>query len=57
MKNDAFTAFVDVVTHNTYLMVISSDPEVRAASTQLNIAAARRRFEQLINVASENAEE
>lgn len=40
-----FTAFIDVLTTNTYVMVIISDPSIPSAATLMNIAAARSHFE------------
>ena len=48
VRNSLFTAYIDMFTGNTYIMVIMSDPKVPAALTQLNIAAAREHFDNLI---------
>ena len=48
VRNSLFTAYIDMFTGNTYIMVIMSDPHVPAALTQLNIAAAREHFDNLI---------
>ncbi|CAG8502942.1 10719_t:CDS:2 [Scutellospora calospora] len=40
-----FAAFFDILTTNTYVMVIMSDPTV--AATQMNISVARKHFEKL----------
>ena len=48
VRNSHFTAFIDYFTTNTYVMVIMSDPSVQTATTQLNIKAARKHFEQFI---------
>nr|CAG8436563.1 3715_t:CDS:2 [Entrophospora candida]CAG8457607.1 1952_t:CDS:2 [Entrophospora candida] len=42
-----FAAFFDVLTTNTYVMVIMSDPSVESAATQMNISVARKHFEKL----------
>jgi len=42
-----FAAFFDVLTTNTYVMVIMSDPTVESAATQMNISVARKHFEKL----------
>jgi len=47
VKNSSFSAFIDVFTTNTYIMVIMSDPEIQSAATQLNIGLARGYFEKL----------
>jgi Ras-related GTP-binding protein A/B len=48
VRNTLFTAYIDLFTGNTYIMVITSDPNVPAALTQLNIASAREHFDKLI---------
>eukprot|EP00667_Euglena_gracilis_P014600 EG_transcript_15140 len=48
--NSNFTAFLDVFTSNTYIMVIMSDKSIQSAATRLNIAAARKQFEGFIVV-------
>ncbi|CAG8445199.1 11755_t:CDS:2 [Ambispora leptoticha] len=42
-----FAAFFDILTANTYVMVIMSDPTVESAATQMNITVARKHFEKL----------
>jgi Ras-related GTP-binding protein A/B len=49
VKNKNFTAFVDVFTSNTYVMVIVSNPKVQSAATNLNIDCARPSFETFIS--------
>lgn len=49
-RNGNFSAFIDVFTTNTYVMVIVSDPTVQAATVQMNIAIARKQFERIIQV-------
>jgi Ras-related GTP-binding protein A/B len=44
VRNSLFTAYIDMFTGNTYIMVIMSNTSVPAALTQLNIAAAREHF-------------
>ncbi|CAG8823581.1 16002_t:CDS:2, partial [Gigaspora rosea] len=39
--------FFDVLTTNTYVMVIMSDSTVEFAATQMNISVARKHFEKL----------
>jgi Ras-related GTP-binding protein A/B len=48
VRNSKFTAFIDLFTVNTYIMVVMSDPEIHPAVTQLNINNARRHFEHFI---------
>jgi len=47
VKNSNFTAFIDVLTPNTYVMVIMSDPTIQSAATLINIGVARQHFETL----------
>jgi len=47
VKNSNFTAFIDVLTSNTYVMVIMSDPTIQSAATLINIGVARQHFEKL----------
>ncbi|KAJ3280527.1 hypothetical protein HK104_000608 [Borealophlyctis nickersoniae] len=47
VNNGRFSAFVDVLTPNTYVMVIISDPSIQSAATLINIAAARSHFEKI----------
>jgi len=47
VKNSNFTAFIDVLTPNTYVMVIMSDPTIQSAATLINIGVARQHFEKL----------
>jgi len=44
-----FTAVLDELTRNTYLMIIVHDPTIQAAALKMNIRLARRKFEQLQN--------
>ena len=48
VRNSHFSAFVDMFTGNTYIMIIMSGSVVPTTLTQLNIAAARKHFEKLI---------
>jgi len=48
VKNTKFTAFVDVFTTNTYVMVIMSDPTIQSAATSINIKLAKNHFEKFI---------
>ncbi|ORX86017.1 rraga protein [Basidiobolus meristosporus CBS 931.73] len=47
VRHANFAAFIDVLTTNTYVMVIMSDPTIQSAATLLNIGVARRHFEKL----------
>lgn len=48
VRNLQFTAFIDLFTSNTYMMVIMMNPNVSTALTHLNIAAARKHFDKFI---------
>lgn len=50
VRNSQFTAFIDLFTGNTYIMVImaAGGPKIPTTLTQLNIAAARKHFEKFI---------
>jgi len=48
VRNSHFTAFIDLFTGNTYIMVIMSANKVPTTLTQLNIASARKHFEKFI---------
>ncbi|KAI8581757.1 hypothetical protein K450DRAFT_230988 [Umbelopsis ramanniana AG] len=47
IKGSSFTAFIDVLTNNTYVMVVMSDPTILPAATLMNINVARKHFEKL----------
>lgn len=44
VRNSNFTAFIDVFTSNTYIMVITAGSKVSTAVIQMNIDAARKHF-------------
>lgn len=48
VKNQNFSAFIDVFTANTYIMIIMSNPKIQPAATMLNVAAARVHFERFV---------
>lgn len=48
VRNSHFTAFIDLFTGNTYIMVIMSNAAIPTTLTQLNIASARKHFEKFI---------
>jgi len=48
VKNKNFTAFVDIFTQNTYLMVIMTNPKIQSAAVNLNIQVARTHFEKFV---------
>ncbi|KNC98778.1 small GTP-binding protein domain [Spizellomyces punctatus DAOM BR117] len=47
VRSSTFASFIDVLTPNTYVMVIMSDPTIQSAATVINIAAARTHFERI----------
>ncbi|GFW70627.1 ras-related GTP-binding protein B [Trichonephila clavipes] len=50
LSNGNFSAYIDVFTPNTYVMVVISDPNITPAITLLNIKNARKHFEKLEGV-------
>jgi len=48
VMNKNFTAFIDVFTTNTYIMIIISNPRIQPAATMLNVKAARGHFEKFV---------
>jgi Ras-related GTP-binding protein A/B len=48
VRNSHFTAFIDVFTGNTYIMIIASGSSASTAVIQMNIAAARKHFVKFI---------
>lgn len=50
IRNYSFSAFIDIFTPNTYVMVIVSDPSIPSAATLINIKNARKHFEKLERV-------
>jgi len=49
VRNANFTAFIEVFTTNTYIMVIMSNPKIQSAATLLNIETASGHFEKFIS--------
>ncbi|KAG7092927.1 hypothetical protein E1B28_009232 [Marasmius oreades] len=47
MELSEFTAVLDEMTRNTYVMVVVHDPTIETAAVKLNIRMARRKFEEL----------
>ncbi|KAF5398195.1 Ras GTP-binding protein B [Paragonimus heterotremus] len=47
LRNQYFTAFIDVFTSSTYIMVVCSDPSIASSATLWNIRNARKHFERL----------
>lgn len=50
VSNSNFSAYIDIFTPNTYVMVIISDPVISSAATLINIKNARKHFEKLEGV-------
>jgi len=47
MQLPEFTAVLDELTKNTYIMVVVHDPTVETAAIKINIRLARSKFEEL----------
>ncbi|KAJ3016063.1 hypothetical protein HKX48_004241 [Thoreauomyces humboldtii] len=47
VRSSTFASFIDVLTPNTYVMVVMSDGTIQSAATLINIAAARPYFQQI----------
>ncbi len=50
VRNSEFSAYIDVLTPNTYIMVVLTDTRLQSASTVMNIEMARKHFEQIETV-------
>jgi len=48
IRNSQFTGFIHELTHNTFVMVIISDPSIHSAATFININGARSHFDKLV---------
>jgi len=48
VKNKNFTAFIDVFTTNTYIMIILTNSDIQPAATTLNVQCARVHFEKFV---------
>jgi len=48
VQNKNFTAFIDVFTTNTYIMIIISNPKIQASATMFNVKVARHHFEKFV---------
>lgn len=46
-RHPTFTAFIDVLTPNTYVLLVMADPSIQSAATLMNIRMARAHFEKL----------
>ncbi|KAJ7705220.1 hypothetical protein B0H14DRAFT_3027648, partial [Mycena olivaceomarginata] len=47
MELPEFSAVLDEMTKNTYVLIIVHDPTIETAALKLNIRMARRKFEEL----------
>ena len=47
LRTHTFSAFIDILTPNTYIMIVISDPLVESAVTRINIANARNLFKKI----------
>jgi len=54
VRNSNYSAFIDVFTTNTYIMVIMSDQTIQSAATLINIGLARGHFEEFIQTSADN---
>eukprot|EP01116_Phalansterium_solitarium_P022216 TRINITY_DN7254_c0_g1_i2.p1 TRINITY_DN7254_c0_g1~~TRINITY_DN7254_c0_g1_i2.p1 ORF type:complete len:311 (-),score=152.45 TRINITY_DN7254_c0_g1_i2:128-1060(-) len=48
VRNGQFSAFVDVFTSNTYVLLVLADTEIPPATTAMNLLLARPQFEKLL---------
>lgn len=49
VRNNNFTAFIDMFTSQTYIMVIMSDPTIQSTAININIQVARSHFEKYLS--------
>lgn len=47
LRTSTFSAYIDSLTSNTYIMILVTDPIIRLASVKLNVQLARDHFERL----------
>lgn len=54
MRTNAFSAYLDILTPNTYIMVIMTDPQIELSAIKLNTQLVRDHFEHLpaLNISS-----
>lgn len=55
VRNSKFAAYIESFTPNTYVMVVTSDPDITSVATLLNIHNGRKYFEKLEKVESKAA--
>jgi len=53
IRNSNFAAFISLLTTNTYIMVITSDPTIQSPAIDINIQAARPHFEKYLQSESD----
>lgn len=51
VKNKNFTAFIELFTTNTYIMIISTNAKMQSAAVKLNVHVARPHFDKLVQLA------
>ncbi|EPQ32222.1 uncharacterized protein PFL1_00419 [Pseudozyma flocculosa PF-1] len=47
LRGSNFTAYLDVLTSNTYIMIVVADPQIQLAAIKLNVQLGRDHFEKL----------
>ena len=47
LRTSTFSAYIDSLTSNTYIMILIADPAIHLASVKLNVQLARDHFERL----------
>ncbi|KAJ3244700.1 Interleukin-4 receptor subunit alpha [Chytriomyces hyalinus] len=47
VRSPGFAAYIDVLTSNTYVMIIVSDTNIQSAAVTLNVNAARKHFQKI----------
>lgn len=54
IRTSDYTAYLDVLTANTYIMVVTADPRIELSAIKLNVQLARDHFERLpaLNISS-----
>eukprot|EP01101_Sappina_pedata_P006652 TRINITY_DN3368_c0_g1_i1.p1 TRINITY_DN3368_c0_g1~~TRINITY_DN3368_c0_g1_i1.p1 ORF type:complete len:303 (+),score=142.27 TRINITY_DN3368_c0_g1_i1:26-934(+) len=53
IRNSNFATFISLLTVNTYIMVITSDPSIQSSAIDINIDAARPHFEKFLQADSD----
>jgi len=47
LRTGAFSAFIDLLTPTTQIMIVIADPSIESAATMMNLQGARKHFEKL----------